>query len=119
MDSMLGTRFYKYVLMGYIIICGSCSSSSYSKVASRLWKCWQPIPSSNTPLIDNLVSFISPDEARSRIHMSEENWKIVEKPTKRDPEDTRPRFDILTIEVEHYVSIGISGRLRLEFFNDR
>src|SRR3989442_8180798 len=78
--------------------------------------CSKPVPSERSALIDNLDSFLSPEEVRARLNTSEGTWRIAGR-SSFDRGDPRPRFDILVVEVENYESSGVRGKLKLVFFN--
>ncbi|HEY3128631.1 MAG TPA: hypothetical protein VGL91_04190 [Acidobacteriota bacterium] len=61
---------------------------------------------------------MSPDETRARLNPPEGTWHIAGR-SSLGPDDPRPRFDILEVELENYVSSGVRGKLKLVFFNNR
>jgi hypothetical protein len=80
-------------------------------------KCPTEPPSKPTPLVPGLDSFMSPDQVRDRLRAGE-GWKVSER-SGLPKGDRRPPFNILAIDVSAHTNLGIPGRLRLNFFNNR
>ena len=81
---------------------------------------WGQPETSHSPvdLIDGFKSYQSIEETQRACAQLGHEWVVIE--DSRSPKKgTRPRFDILVVEVDGYKHLEQDGVLRLEFFNGR
>jgi hypothetical protein len=71
-----------------------------------------------SPLIGDLTSYMTPDQASTRLPSDILPWEIVEE-SKPPARDTRPPYDILTVTVRGFKYLAQNGELRMTFFNRR
>ena len=71
-----------------------------------------------TELLLGLSSHISLNEARQRIQVAPDNWRILED-TKTSPGDKRPPYHLVVATISNVKSYGVPGEASLKFFNGR
>src|SRR2546425_4996674 len=74
--------------------------------------------SQSTRLIDELESYQSIDQVRSRLLTTPKDWKIIQD-SRPDPAKKDPRVGVIIISLQNYNHLGVPGELILHFFNDR
>jgi len=96
------------LLAGSLLVgCGREPADAYARIRAD-----------RSPLIDGFESYASASEVRAKIEKSGKAVSVVEE-SRLPPGDTRPRFDVLVLEVKGFPHLGHAGDLRLIFLNDR
>jgi hypothetical protein len=68
-----------------------------------------------TKLIDGLYSYQTMEQARSLT--APRVWQ--ERESSRSPDQTRSRYEVVTVAVQNFVNLDVPGELILSFFNGR
>lgn len=76
------------------------------------------VEADRTPLIDGFESYATAAEVRHKLEQSRAVPAVVED-SRLPAGDTRPRFDVLVLEVRGFSHLGHVGDLKLAFLNDR
>jgi hypothetical protein len=101
-------RWYQLVAAICTIGCSGCAPSSISGTRDLA-----------VPLTANLISGMTPAEAKGVIGHRSSDWSILERSGTQPSTDQRPPFRHEVIELLSYEHYGHPGQLRLRFFNDR
>lgn len=72
---------------------------------------------SSTKLIDAFSSCMSSEECE-RLLSPAHKWNVVED-QRISPTAIRSQFDVLTVSIDSYTSLGLTGKLVLRFYNNR
>lgn len=68
-------------------------------------------------LIDQIESYQTVNEFTTRLEQRSMAWNLAE--DSPGPRDHRPPFHIVVLEVPEYSHLGVRGRLKVSFLNDR